>query len=191
VSINGSIDPYVYDEALKRRIDKLMLPTNHKIGRLTSAILSLGTSLQSLSKKNPPAKKKIMNNPLYADRAHYIQTHPDYYVDFNAPWDLTISYNASYSKQAVRDTIIQSLSFNGSMNVTDKWKVGFFSGFDFIHKDFTYTTFNVYRDLHCWEMRLDWVPFGQNKSYMLSVAVKSGMLQDLRLSRRRSWFDYN
>jgi hypothetical protein len=112
-------------------------------------------------------------------------------VDFNAPWDLTISYNASYSKQAVRDTIIQSLSFNGSMNVTDKWKVGFFSGFDFIHKDFTYTTFNVYRDLHCWEMRLDWVPFGQNKSYMLSVAVKSGMLQDLRLSRRRSWFDYN
>jgi lipopolysaccharide assembly outer membrane protein LptD (OstA) len=192
LTLNGSIDPYAYDDSLKRRIERLMIRKEGKIGRLTSAVLSVGTSLQSLSRKNGSAtKKKIIKNPMDEDAMNYIQMHPDYYVDFNAPWDLSVNYSASYLKPATRNTIIQTLSFNGTINVTDKWKVGFFSGFDIVNHDFTYTSFNVYRDLHCWEMRLDWIPFGFRKSYMLTIGVKSGMLQDLRLNRRREWYDYN
>ena len=131
----------------------------------------------------------------YEDELAYVQSHPEYYVDFNVPWDLSVSYNLSYAhlyvvKQLI-DTVIQSLSFNGSLTVTKKWKVGFRSGFDFVKKDFTYTSFDVYRDLHCWEMRLNWVPFGFRKSYMLTIAVKASVLQDLKLNRKRDWYDNN
>jgi hypothetical protein len=77
------------------------------------------------------------------------------------------------------------------VNVTKKWKVGFHSGFDFVAKNFTYTTFDIYRDLHCWEMRLNWVPFGPHKMYMITLAVKASTLQDLKLMRKRDWYDTN
>jgi hypothetical protein len=40
-------------------------------------------------------------------------------------------------------------------------------------------------------MRLSWIPFGFRKSYMISVAVKASVLQDLKLQRKRDWYDYN
>ncbi len=149
--------------------------------------------MRSLTKKKDikspkPAARK---NELYNDQLNYIQMHPDYYADFNVPWDLSFYYNIVYAKPFVEDTFIQALTFNGNVNVTDKWKVGFNSGFDFISRDITYTSLNVYRDLHCWEMRFDWVPFGPRKSYMLSVSVKASVLQDLKLNRKRDWYDYN
>ncbi len=193
VSLNGVIDPYVYDTALGKRIEKLMINQDHKIGRLTSAMLSVGASLQSLTKNKQTvnAKAKAKASPLYEDQYDYVMMHPDYYVDFTLPWDVVFSYNIMYERPAVRDTFIQTFSLSGNVNITDKWKVGFHSGFDFVHKNVTYTSFNIYRDLHCWEMRLDWIPFGLRKSYMLSVAVKASVLQDLKLSRKRDWYDYN
>jgi hypothetical protein len=63
------------------------------------------------------------------------------------------------------------------------------SGYDFVAKDFSFTSIDIYRDLHCWEMRFNWIPFGFRQSYNFSINVKSGMLQDLKLNRRRQWFD--
>lgn len=192
ITLSGIIDPYMYDSTLKKRINRFEMDTTGKIGTLTSAVFSLSTSLRSLVKKQDP-KKKIPARKLreYADELAYIQAHPDYYVDFSVPWDLSVFYNVVYAKPALEDTFIQSLTFNGNLSVTKNWKVGFRSGFDFVKKDFTYTSFDVYRDLHCWEMRLNWIPFGFRKSYMLTIAVKASVLQDLKLNRKRDWYDYN
>ena len=132
-----------------------------------------------------------MSRPGQQSELAYIQAHPEYYVDFNVPWDLSVFYNVVYAKPALEDTFIQSLTFNGNLSITKNWKVGFRSGFDFIKKDFTFTSFDIYRDLHCWEMRLNWIPFGFRKSYMLTIAVKASILQDLKLNRKRNWYDYN
>jgi hypothetical protein len=195
ITLGGSIDPYAYDTALGRRIERFQFNVNGQIGHLTSGVFSLSTSLRSLTKKKD-AKKKPANSkhlPSYEDELNYIQAHPEYYVDFNVPWDLSVFYNVIYTKNMQLDTalITQSLTFNGNLSVTQKWKVGFRSGFDFVTKDFTYTSFDIYRDLHCWEMRLNWIPFGLRKSYMLTVAVKASVLQDLKLNRKRDWYDYN
>jgi len=77
----------------------------------------------------------------------------------------------------------------GDLSLTQNWKIGFTSGYDFTNKGLTYTEVNIFRDLHCWEMRFNWIPFGIRKSYMIQINIKSSMLQDLRLMRRRSWFD--
>jgi hypothetical protein len=39
-------------------------------------------------------------------------------------------------------------------------------------------------DLHCWEFSASYVPFGQRKSYMVQLNIKSALLQDLKIQRR-------
>ncbi|MBC7125549.1 MAG: LPS-assembly protein LptD, partial [Bacteroidales bacterium] len=76
------------------------------------------------------------------------------YVDFSVPWNVRFSYNLSYSKPALQSSLVQTLSFSGSISLTPKLKIGFNSGYDFKNKKLTTTSLNFYRDLHCWEMRL-------------------------------------
>ncbi|MBI3501248.1 MAG: LPS-assembly protein LptD [Bacteroidetes bacterium] len=191
ITLSSVLDPYAYDNVLKKRIEKFEYQVNGKLYRLTDAAFALSTSLRSLTQKKTAkttGKKTVKKN---VDELNYIMSHPDYYVDFNVPWDLAVNYNVVYSKPGASDTVIQSFTFSGNVNVTEKWKVGFRSGFDFVKKNFTFTSFDIYRDLHCWEMHLNWIPFGFRRSYMLTLNVKASVLQDLKLERKRDWYDYN
>ncbi|NTW33734.1 MAG: hypothetical protein HGB12_14130, partial [Bacteroidetes bacterium] len=84
---------------------------------------------------------------------------------------------------------IQTLSFNGDINISSKWKVGLRSGYDFEQKQFTYTSVNIYRDLHCWELVFNWIPTGFRKSYDLTIRVKASALQDLKLTKKKDFRD--
>ena len=60
-------------------------------------------------------------------------------------------------------------------------------------KKLTYTTIDVYRDLHCWEMLFNWIPLGYHQSYTLTIRVKASELRDLKYERKKDWFtpEYN
>ncbi len=108
------------------------------------------------------------------------------------PWDLNLNYNLSYNKgygsSETADTT-QSLAINGNLKISNKWKFGVRSGYDFDTKKITYTSIDIYRDLHCWEMIFNWIPIGYRKSYMLTIRVKSNVLKDLKLERKKEWLD--
>lgn len=180
----GGIDPYALDSA-GRKINRFMWDTNKQIGRLTAANLAISFSLNSKKKSNTSSSKKATDEEL-----NMIQRDRGNFADFNVPWNLSVNYNINYSKPGFVEQLTQSVTFNGDVNLTPRWKVGFDSGYDFVKKEMTYTRINIFRDLHCWEMKFNWVPFGVNKSYLLEINVKSAVLQDMKLSRRRSWFDY-
>lgn len=120
-------------------------------------------------------------------------------VDFSVPWNLTIGLGysrlSSYIVAIAGYETNQSatLTARGEVNITPKWKVGFSTGYDFINKDFTYTSIDFYRDLHCWEMRMNWIPFGPRQGWNFSISVKASMLQDLKYEKRndfRNRLDY-
>jgi hypothetical protein len=113
------------------------------------------------------------------------------YIDFEIPWKLSVNYTLNYNKFDAVNALNQSLNFSGNVNLTPKWKIGFNSGYDFINKDLTYTSLDFYRDLHCWEMRFKWIPFGKHQSYNFSIKVKASVLQDLKWEKKRDWYDYN
>lgn len=120
-----------------------------------------------------------------------IQNNPEQYVDFNVPWTLRMQYSINRNKRGFQEASIrQSFQFSGTLGLTDKTQITFNSGYDFEAKDFTTTRVGVSRDLHCWTMNFDWVPFGRYQSYFLSIRVKSSVLQDLKLEKRRSFFDF-
>ena len=112
------------------------------------------------------------------------RANPEAFIDFNVPWSLRVNYNIRYAKPYYQSTVIQTLNFSGDVSLTPKWKIGFNSGYDFELKDLSYTSIDIYRDLHCWEMSFHWVPLGPRQSYLFTIRVKSALLQDLKLTRR-------
>ena len=183
---NGSIDPYVYQEGIKT--NQLHLNSGSGIGEFVSNSLAVTMSFQSKQKKGNNELNKLDE-----DDREEISRNSDAYVDFTLPWSFNINYNvrADRFRNSLEDTVrlTQSVVINGDLLLTEKWKIGFSSGYDFVNKDFTYTQVNIYRDLHCWEMRFNWIPFGIRQSYMIQINIKSALLQDLKLMRRRSWYD--
>ncbi len=116
-------------------------------------------------------------------------------VDYNVPWNLTFTYSFNYNAryrhldESMDRNYIQNLSVRGDVHLTPKWRVGFRTGFDFDNKKLTYTSIDVYRDLHCWEMTFNWIPMGFRQSYNFTIRVKSSVLQDLKLTRRTHHID--
>ncbi|RMG25690.1 MAG: LPS-assembly protein LptD [Bacteroidetes bacterium] len=189
LNAGASMDPYsvVFDgEGGARRIDKLALARDGKLGRLTNAQVSISTSFRSEQIRSKKKSEEFDENEFQR-----IQNSLENYVDFDIPWSFSFSYNFSYSKfsPASDANITQTLRFNGDFNFTPKWKIAFTSGYDFRRKDISQTNVSIFRDLHCWQMSFSWVPFGQLRSYVLTISVKSPTLRDLRLNKRDQWQD--
>ena len=122
-----------------------------------------------------------------------INANQDAYIDFNIPWTLNIDYKIDYRRVISSDLdtmyLTQSVGLRGDFSVTKNWKVVYVTNYDFTRKEFSFTSIQVARDLHCWEIGFNWVPFGFMKSYNININVKSSLLQDLKLQRRRTWYD--
>lgn len=191
----ATLDPYQVD-SIGKRVEKFEW-NNGRIGRLTNGGLSVSTNLRSKEKSKPKSSALATQ-----DELDFINKNPNAYIDFDVPWNLNVYYNIQYNKQIVtqiinnstsfifKEQITQSLTFSGDLSLTKKWKVSVTSGYDFTRKEFTLTSINVYRDLHCWEMHFNWVPFGFRQSFSIDINVKSSVLRDLKLTRRKDWFDY-
>ena len=188
VSFGGTLNPYLTD-TLGRDINRYAW--NHKsgfakLGRLTNANLSFGMSFKSKQKEDQQEGEEP------SDIVPFV--HPNgsvEYVDFSIPWDFRFDYSFSYSKpNPFRDSRInQSLNFSGRMSLTDNWNLSLTSNFDVQAGKFSFTTFNIQRQLHCWNMSFNFVPFGQRKSYSFTLSASSSMLKDLKVDKKRSWFD--
>jgi len=179
LNYNAQLDPYQLD-SLGRKINLFEVNSTGRIGRLVSSNLAIGFTLKS--KQSTTTEKK--SNFGTEQELAYIRANPEAFIDFNVPWTLNVNYNIRYSKPQFVSTTVQTLNFSGDLSLTQKWKIGMTSGYDFQAKDFTYTTVDIYRDLHCWEMSFNWVPFGIRQSYLFTIKIKSAILQDLKMTRR-------
>jgi lipopolysaccharide assembly outer membrane protein LptD (OstA) len=182
INWNSTLDPYAYDSQ-SRDYDRSQYSVDKRPFRLTQSNVSMNFSLNK--------KRNAENNGKYSQAdIDYINAHPDEYVDFTIPFNLNVSYTYSYSKiGAKKSTITQSASFTGDLSITSKWKIGFYSWYDLSKGQFTNMSLNIYRDLHCWEMRMNWIPFGGQESYNFQINVKASILQDLKLLKKKDFYD--
>ncbi len=210
INFNAVMDPYAVDDNYAR-YDAFEWKVNRKIGRITRAGLSMNMSLQSAARTGTRSGENAMSpngafdqemtDPLLDGPrgredvfAHLDDIDPNVhyygeYVDFDVPWNINFRYNLNYSKLRGEGQINQTLNFSGDLSLTPNWRIQFSSGYDFDAKDFTMTNINIYRNLHCWDMRFGVVPFGSRKSWNFTIQVKSSLLQDLKYQKNRSWYD--
>ncbi len=190
VNVSGSFDPYVLD-SLGRNINTFEWTKNQRIGRFNGGNLAVSTDFQSLRKENP----SMATTAGTEEEREMVWNNPQDYIDFTTPWNLAVSYNLRVTNTPTAAGIdslytTQSATFSGDIAVTPNWKVQVTSGYDFQLKDFTYTSIDIYRDLHCWQMSFRWIPFGLRQSYVFNINVKAAVLQDLKLTRRKDWTEY-
>jgi len=181
------------------------------IGTLSRANFNISTRLQPKSKKKEGAsgdpEDELNPNIDQTNDLELVGPAYDDYADFDVAWSLQLRYSFNYRKDLRREVIepprptndfypapiaspiTQSLQFSGDTNLTPKWKVRFQSGYDFQREEITQTNITIFRDLDCFDFRFDWVPFGRFTSYYVQINVKSSMLSDLKLQRRRVWRD--
>lgn len=209
INISASLDPYQYltisneDTTYEFRTHSYawtkvepipnysVVDRGGKLGRITSANLALGTNLSPKGqKKDNDTRTRIANSDASQSDKEFMLKNPDAYVDFTVPWNLRINYNFNYAKGLNQKPVIsQSLRFTGDLSLSEKWKVTFNSGYDLEKKAFTQTNIGINRDLHCWQMSMNWVPFGRYQSYSFSIGIKSSLLQSLKLDRNRNFLD--
>jgi lipopolysaccharide assembly outer membrane protein LptD (OstA) len=192
ISAGGTYDPYLRIDG--RRADTLEI-SNGRLAHLSGLNASISTSFRSKEKKKESGNKSKLTAPTIPvtsrEELQYMIDHPNMYVDFDVPWSLNIYYNAYYTvpinnneSASKSNQFTQSITFNGDLTLTKNWKISGSSGFDFVSKKLTVTSINVYRDLHCWELHFNWVPFGFRQSFLLTINVKSSMLKDLRVKKQ-------
>lgn len=210
LTFNLGFDPYCYNEQ-GIRINKTELKQNHRLLRFANSDLSISlnwTINQDYFKGKNDKKNKKQEESLFTENSLGMPTKRP---DFTNPWSITLSYTFAYTvkdnkyfyfnpiyyplygideEQAVKahtGNIIQTLNISGDINITKKWKIGFTTGYDFTQKDLSYTSIDIYRDLHCWEMRFNWIPFGNRKGWSFTINVKASVLQDLKYNMKRDF----
>jgi hypothetical protein len=189
VNMGGVLDPYMVNES-GRKIHKYVWNEKSglgKLGRLTRANLSFGMSFQS--KKG---EEQAEENKKKVEEENILPGDYDNYMDFNVPWDLGFDYSFNYTgprRAGDEGKFSQTVGVRGNLNLTDNWRISMNTNYDIMAGEFSYTTFNVNRDLHCWQMSFNFVPFGFRKSYSFTITAKSSMLKDLKLQKRQSHYD--
>ena len=131
----------------------------------------------------------IMQSPYNYNPALLMGT----YADFSMPWNVSFNYTLSYVSTYVaaqynfKNEVIQTLSVSANAELTSNWRVAISTGYDFVNKGLSYTSLDIYRDLHCWEMRFNWVPFGYYKSWNFVINIKASSLKDVKYQKQQSY----
>lgn len=199
----GSLDPYARAEN-GQRVNQWLINANGKLASLTNANLAFSGTIRPKSKEGNNAQRQpggnLGNVPMPPPADENEAREQDYlrrqswnqFIDWTVPFSLNFNYTLNYNRSFVEgtpSTIGQAVLFSGDVSLTPKWKIGYNSGYDITNKRMAITVINLYRDLHCWEMSFNMVPFGQLRSYTFTINAKARMLQELKLTRRRDWFD--
>jgi len=194
-SFSGSLDPYYTDPNTAIRQNKFNVKEIGRLFRLTRFQLSLSGSYTAKngfknSKETDMAqsdRRLQYQDPIFGGTVGL--------VDYNNPWSVRYDYNFSLSRtyRSGKDTILisQAITMGIDFNLTPKWKISVISGFDINNKEITRTDISIYRDLHCWQLAMRWIPIGFQRSISIDINVKAQMLRELRLSKTKNWYDYN
>jgi lipopolysaccharide assembly outer membrane protein LptD (OstA) len=182
LNLNAAFDPYQYSlvNGQAQRINAFMIEQG-QLFRATQIALAAGFNLrgQRKAKAQTQEEEQVLATPNFYN----------YFIDFNIPYSLQVNYNVSYNKPYDRSTLTHTIGLAGDINLTPRWKIAMNLNYDLANGQISTSSIDIFRDMHCWEMRISVIPFGFRQSYNFTINVKSPLLQALKLNRQRGWFN--
>lgn len=189
---SSRLSPYDWIDSTGKSTADYAINTRNKLGRLTSTNFTTTyvlTSKESREKLNDISKNNGMNwNADYA----YFNLYPERILSFEIPWKFSFTHvysvvvNTLKTKPTDRNFMqTQTLSANGDVSFTKRWKVAGTVNFDVQSAKVTYTTITLTRNMHCWNLMFNWIPIGQNQSFMFSLRSTASMFKDAKLDLRK------
>lgn len=183
LSVSALFDPYGRNTK-GVRVKEFALKQNGKLLNFVNATVNLNSSLsigdikRLLKGNEDPNKTKTETTTKKIKPKSSEESLADMLESFR------LSHNFSISRSnlnGVDTTIFQNTLYtSGNIPISKKWKVTVGNiGYDFTSKRMTYPDFGFYRDLHCWEMGMNWQP--TRGTYSFYLRVKPGTLDFLKV----------
>jgi len=193
VDLSMTHDLYDFDVKKNKRLPSL---NKNSSGRVSPRLINtrLSTSFRIKGKKweeSEPVDDMINDTTTTAndlEEESHLNTVPrniQSSINNNQLWSTNISL--SYSLNALNPNKTSKTFWansNSIINITNNWKVSYRARFDLIQRDLVNHSFSVYRDLHCWELSLNWTPNGIGQGINFKINVKSPTLKDLKLEKK-------
>ena len=211
INANANFDPYamLVDETNKngKRINKYAITEGQGLLRLNTTSVSLSYSLSGDGKiEGNDGTAQAGGNP--ADHYTRIYYHPVtgeyipggwlYYMNPNVPWSVNFNYSYNFKKgyqwangkQTSNNSHTQTLGVSGNVKLTPKLSMQMTTGFDLMALKMTTTQFSATYDLHCFNIRVSWIPNGQWESWTFQISANAAALADLlKYKKSSSYWD--
>ncbi len=147
---------------------------------------------------NNPNKNRNLNSRNRNQSKREKKKQKNGYEEFAIPWNLSVNYSVrfgnssefDYEKMDYKRKFTHNLGMSGSIKLSPNWNISGTTSYDFSANRFSYTSFNVTRNLHCWTLTGNFVPFGPYKTYNFRIGVNSSMLSDLKYEKQGSRGSY-
>ena len=213
VNANAQFDPYAIlvdqDHKNGQRINKFAITQGQGLARMNSASVSLSYSISGEGKINGNdggqqatgnASANYMRMYYHPVTGEYIPGGWLYYMNPNAPWSVNFNYSYSFrrgyqfanGKSTANNTHTQTLGITGQIKLTPRLSMNLTTGFDLMALKMTTTQFSAQYDLHCFNIRVSWVPNGQWESWTFQIAANAAALADLlKYKKSSSYWDNN
>ncbi len=202
ITAGATLDPYVTNQFGNRINHLAWYQKKFSLGTITDGNVSINASFQSSQGEKKKTNTSYNPNDYVTPdeqnrQLDYIRKNPAEFADFNTPWTLNTTFSMSFSRLKAPDNskfVTQfntTLSLNGDINLTPKWKVGGSSFVDLKTRKIQSLELFISRELHCWQMSINITPIGPNKYFSINISPKSGLLRDLRINRTRYFYSGN
>lgn len=120
----------------------------------------------------------------------------DGYLKNVIKWDLAINYSLRYgygdfdfNRMDYKGKLTHNMGLRGSLQPTKNWDFTFHADYNFDLKKITNVNCTITRNLHCWSMSANFIPFGLYKSYNFVIRANGSLLQDLKYEEHSSPYD--
>ena len=193
-------DWYDFDQENNMRINKLKMAGGIPSPRLINARFSTGfrfsgkrnlqqeNGIETVNEDTLDLNERIdgANLPSLFDRPESSKSNGSNPLNL---WATTASFSFAYNNANPNNPQKTFwMSSNSTIQLTQAWKIQYNARFDLIEQNLVSHTFSIYRDLHCWEMSINWTPNGYASGLYLRINVKSPSLSDLKFEQRGGTF---
>lgn len=191
----GTFSPYDWVDSTGRITKDYAVKTRGTLGRFIQVSFNTSfTIAPKQSKERIQENKELFQSNWNADY-RYFALHPEAYIDFAIPWKVSFGHVYSISANQSKNNLTpdgrqnyfqtQTLTMNGDLSFTKRWKVAADVYYDIQTQQITNARLNFTRNLHCWNLAFYWTPIGTNKSFLFSLNATSNLFKDAKLDLRK------
>ncbi len=185
-------DFYEFDEELQQKTDKIQV---NKYGlpkpRLTKVSMSQSFSFSGKRLKPIDTEIDTLADSTFVEDEFIdqgIEAEPvkkPAKISGSKLWDASFSFSYSLTNPQMRNENERfQMSSNLNTQITKNWRIKYSASFNLMTRKLLNQRFSIYRDLHCWELSLNWVPSGFGTGFYLQISPKSPSLKDLKVEHR-------
>jgi hypothetical protein len=192
ITVNASHSWYAWNDTTGKTLSNYALSTGQGIGRIKSG--SIATSWTLTSRENREKLKNAQSQVANTWNPQYQQwlISPTDIIVYDIPWKLSFEHIFALNLNANSTTFSEkhyvatnTLKIVGDISISQNWRIASTLLLDAATGKVTNLNFNLFRNIHCWNVTFNWTPIGTNKNFSIGLKGSASVLQNANINIRR------